>query len=68
MTLSPDVNLAEIILLTEGMTGAQIQAVCREAGMFAVRKSAFEVTNQDLLDAISKVSGDGHEIEERMFR
>ncbi|NLL11058.1 MAG: peptidase, partial [Methanomicrobiales archaeon] len=67
-TLSPDVNLAEIILLTEGMTGAQIQAVCMEAGMFAVRKSAFEVTNQDLLDAISKVSGDGHEIEERMFR
>ncbi|MDD3573660.1 proteasome-activating nucleotidase [Methanospirillum sp.] len=68
MTLSPDVNFAEIILLTEGMTGAQIQAVCREAGMFAVRKSAFEVTNQDLLDAINKVTGDGHEIEERMFR
>ena len=68
MTLSPDVNFTEIILLTEGMTGAQIQAVCREAGMFAVRKSAFEVTNQDLLDAINKVTGDGHEIEERMFR
>jgi ATP-dependent 26S proteasome regulatory subunit len=36
--------------------------------MFAVRKSAFEVTNQDLLDAISKVSGEEHDIEERMFR
>ncbi len=68
MTLSPDINLAEISLLTEGLTGAQIQAVCREAGMFAVRKSAFEVTNQDLLDAISKVSGEEHDIEERMFR
>lgn len=68
MTLSPDVNLAEITLLTEGLTGAQIQAVCREAGMFAVRKSAFEVTNQDLLDAINKVTGEEHDSEERMFR
>ncbi len=68
MTLSPDVNLAEITLLTEGLTGAQIQAVCREAGMFAVRKSAFEVTNQDMLDAINKVAGEEHDTEERMFR
>ena len=68
MTLSPDVNHAEISLLTEGLTGAQIQAVCREAGMFAVRKSAFEVTNQDLLDAINKVTGDEHDTEERMYR
>jgi len=68
MTLSPDVNLAEITLLTEGLTGAQIQAVCRESGMFAVRKSAFEVTNQDLLDAINKVTGEDHDAEERMYR
>ncbi|ABD40790.1 Proteasome-activating nucleotidase [Methanospirillum hungatei JF-1] len=68
MNLSPDVNLAEISVLTEGLTGAQIQAVCREAGMFAVRKSAFEVTNQDLLDAINKVTGEEHDSEERMFR
>ncbi|HOJ96738.1 MAG TPA: proteasome-activating nucleotidase [Methanospirillum sp.] len=68
MTLSPDVNFAEISLLTEGLTGAQIQAVCREAGMFAVRKSAFEVTNQDMLDAINKVAGEEHDTEERMFR
>jgi len=68
MNLSPDVNLAEISVLTEGLTGAQIQAVCREAGMFAVRKSAFEVTNQDLLEAISKVTGEEHDSEERMFR
>ena len=68
MNLSPDVNLVEISVLTEGLTGAQIQAVCREAGMFAVRKSAFEVTNQDLLEAISKVTGEEHDSEERMFR
>ncbi|NLV25614.1 MAG: proteasome-activating nucleotidase [Methanomicrobiales archaeon] len=67
MTISPDVNHAEISLLTEGLTGAQIQAVCREAGMFAVRKSAFEVTNQDMLDAITKVSGEDLDTEERMF-
>lgn len=68
MTLSPDVSLGEIGALTEGFTGAQIQAVCREAGMFAVRKSAFEVTNQDLLEAVFKVGGEEHDQEERMFR
>ncbi len=67
MTLSPDVNLEEITQLTEGMTGAQIQAVCREAGMLAVRKSAFAVTHQDFLDAIHKVAGEEEEREERMF-
>ncbi|MDD1724338.1 MAG: proteasome-activating nucleotidase [Methanospirillum sp.] len=68
MTLSPDVNLGEIGALTEGFTGAQIQAVCREAGMFAVRKSAFEVTNHDLLEAVFKVGGEEHDQEERMYR
>ena len=67
MALSPDVNLGEIGALTEGFTGAQIQAVCREAGMFAVRKSAFEVTNQDLLDATYKVGGEDQDPEERMY-
>ena len=67
MTLSPGVNLAEISILTEGLTGAQIQAVCREAGMLAVRKSAFEITNQDMLDAVNKVAGDDHDVDERMF-
>lgn len=67
MNLAPDVNIKEIGACTEGYTGAQIQAVCREAGMFAVRKSSFQITNQDFLCAIKKVGGEIENPEERMF-
>jgi proteasome regulatory subunit len=68
MSLAPDVNMKNIGETTEGFTGAQIQAVCREAGMFAVRRSAFTITEKDLVDAIAKVGGEKQNQEERMYR
>jgi proteasome regulatory subunit len=41
--------------ITENATGAEIQAICREAGMFAVRQNASEITMEDFQAAISKV-------------
>lgn len=49
------VDLERLADITENATGAEIQAICREAGMFAVRKSAEAVTADDFLAAISKV-------------
>jgi proteasome regulatory subunit len=49
------VDLDALVPLTEGMTGAEIQAVCREAGMRAVRRSAVAVEHNDFLEAIKKV-------------
>jgi len=68
MTLESDVDLKSIGDSTEGFTGAQIQAVCREAGMLAVRKSAFRITGQDFEEAIIKVGGESQNPEERMYR
>jgi transitional endoplasmic reticulum ATPase len=38
MKLAEDVNLEELALKTEGYTGADIEAVCREAAMEAIRE------------------------------
>ncbi|WP_298668117.1 proteasome-activating nucleotidase [uncultured Methanofollis sp.] len=50
------VDLEALVPLTEGMTGAEIQAVCREAGMRAVRRNATAIEHNDFLEAIKKVS------------
>jgi len=49
------VGLKELVNITENATGAEIQAICREAGMFAVRRNASEIKIEDFHMAISKV-------------
>ncbi len=49
------VSLEEIADLTENTTGAEVQAICREAGMIAVRKEADEISAEDFLAAVRKV-------------
>ena len=39
----------------EGMSGAEIRAVCTEAGYFAIRKNKTKVTKSDFEAAIKKV-------------
>ncbi|QSZ68261.1 AAA family ATPase [Methanofollis aquaemaris] len=49
------VSIENLLSLTEGMTGAEIQAICREAGMRAVRRNVRKVDHADFLEAIEKV-------------
>ncbi len=49
------VDLEEIAAITEESTGAELQAICREAGMIAVRRDADFVSREDFTDAIHKV-------------
>jgi proteasome regulatory subunit len=60
------VDLEEICAITSHSTGAELQAICREAGMIAVRRDADFVVQSDFLKAIKKVK---HEMEslDRMF-
>lgn len=58
MSLDAEVNLAEIASLTEGKNGADLRAVCMEAGMFAIRKEHDSVTRGDFLNAIEKIDLD----------
>jgi proteasome regulatory subunit len=44
--------------MTENATGAELEAICREAGMMAVRKEASFVEMVDFLDAVHKVKNE----------
>jgi len=52
------VDLNEITAMTENATGAELQAVCREAGMIAVRREAAAVERRDFIDAVHKVKNE----------
>lgn len=53
-----DVNLDVIATMTEAATGAELQAICREAGMMAVRRDAPLVEMLDFIAAVRKVKAD----------
>lgn len=43
MNVHPDVNFEELARSTDDFNGAQLKAVCVEAGMLALRRDATEV-------------------------
>ncbi|XP_074104468.1 LOW QUALITY PROTEIN: 26S proteasome regulatory subunit 4-like [Cotesia typhae] len=47
MTLAPDVNLNELIMSKEDLSGADIKAICTEAGLMALRERRMKITNED---------------------
>jgi proteasome regulatory subunit len=59
MNLDETVAIDELAGKADGATGADIKAICTEAGMFAIRESRDIVTMSDLERAISKVLDDG---------
>ena len=61
-----EVLLEDIAGMTEGATGAELEAVCREAGMMAVRRDADQVDMIDFTQAVRKVKNEA-ESETRMY-
>src|SRR6056297_2430836 len=55
MNLNDDVDFAELADMASDASGADIKAVCTEAGMFAIRDDRTEVRRQDFLDAWEKI-------------
>ncbi|MFW9900011.1 MAG: proteasome-activating nucleotidase [Candidatus Thorarchaeota archaeon] len=55
LLIEETIDFKRLVNLTEGATGADIKAICTEAGMFAIRKDADMIINKDFIDAISKV-------------
>ena len=53
-----DVDFERIVEMTENATGADLQAICREAGMMAVRKEATGVSQEDFEKAVRKVKAE----------
>ncbi|QGN07580.1 AAA family ATPase [Halorhabdus sp. CBA1104] len=62
-----EMNLAETVALdavateTDGLTGAELESLTTEAGMFAIRDSRTDVRREDFTDAIEKIQEDDHE-------
>merc|ERR1719324_1190848 len=54
MTLSDDVNLEEMIMQKDDLSGADIKAVCTEAGLMALRERRMKVTQADMRKAKEK--------------
>jgi len=55
MNLAKDIDLGELAKNTEKATGADVKAICTEAGMFAIREGREQVTHVDFERAIAKV-------------
>ncbi|MHA1734260.1 MAG: proteasome-activating nucleotidase [Promethearchaeota archaeon] len=51
----PNLNFATFLPLTENATGADIKAICTEAGMFAIRDNRKSIEARDFLRGIDKV-------------
>ncbi|MDR5674500.1 ATP-dependent 26S proteasome regulatory subunit [Halalkaliarchaeum sp. AArc-CO] len=56
MNVDDDVDFAELAERTENASGADIKAICTEAGMFAIRDDRTEIYMQDFIDAHEKIS------------
>ncbi len=55
MKIDEDIDFDSISELTDGLSGADLKAVCTEAGMFAIRAERKKVISKDFLDAIDKI-------------
>ena len=51
MTLGEDVDLEEFVMAKDELSGADIKAVCTEAGLLALRERRMKVTQEDFTKA-----------------
>merc|ERR1712157_409610 len=55
MNLSEDVDLEDYITSKDDLSGADIKAICTEAGLLALRERRMKVTNDDFVEAKENV-------------
>ena len=52
-----DVDYDEIVSKIEGFNGAEVRAICTEAGYFAIRENRNSINHDDFSKAVEKLSG-----------
>jgi len=69
MSLDKGIKVEPLIKKMKGFSGAEIKAVCTEAGYFAIRNNRMKVTHHDFLCAIDKIKKEETDDDgfERMF-
>jgi len=55
MNVSKEVSTKDLASMTDGATGAEIKAICTEAGLFAIRNDRDVITKSDFNKAIDKM-------------
>lgn len=55
MKLDENIDFDRISEVTEGLSGADLKAVCTEAGMFAIRAGRKKVIYKDFMDSLDKI-------------
>ncbi|PSC74626.1 26S proteasome regulatory subunit 4-like protein B [Micractinium conductrix] len=55
MTLADDVNIEEFVMSKDDLSGADVKAMCTEAGLLALRERRMCVTQEDFVKAKEKV-------------
>lgn len=55
MTVDDSINWQELARSTDEFNGAQLKAVCVEAGMIALRSGKSKITHEDFVEAITEV-------------
>ena len=58
MKLAPDIELEAIAEKTDGFSGAELESLATESGMFAIRDGRTEVTYDDFESALEKIEND----------
>ncbi len=62
MNISRDIDIERLANYAEDASGADIKAICTEAGMFSIRRDCGDkVEEQDFLEAVDKVLSDSTE-------
>ena len=54
MSLAEDVDLEKFVMAKDELSGADIKAVCTEAGMLALRERRMKVCHEDFVKAKEK--------------
>jgi proteasome regulatory subunit len=61
MNVADDVDFTALADVAENASGADIKAVCTEAGMFAIRDDRTEIYMRDFRDAWGKIQAEAEE-------
>jgi len=67
MSLDKGIKLDVLLKKMKGFSGAEIKAVCTEAGYFAIRSERTKVTHHDFLCAVDKIKKEEDTEYSRMF-
>src|SRR6056297_641099 len=62
MNVADDVDFAELAALAEEASGADVKAICTEAGMFAIRDDRTEIRMEDFRNAWEKVDAESDDV------